>query len=63
MSLPLILLAFYFLLTHGRSWVFPGGGFVLPDSEIRPSGEENTAAALVYGEMLLQSWRAREAAA
>jgi hypothetical protein len=36
-----------------------GGGFVLPDSEIRPSGQENTAATVVYGEELLRAWRRR----
>lgn len=32
-----------------------GGGFILPDSEIRPTGEENLAATLVYSEMLLEA--------
>ena len=36
-----------------------GGGFVLPDSEIRPTGEENLAATLLYGESLLQAHIAR----
>jgi hypothetical protein len=33
-----------------------GGGFVLPDSDIRPTGEENLAATVVYGEMLLEAY-------
>eukprot|EP01052_Picozoa_sp_SAG31_P004915 SAG31_NODE_210_length_20286_cov_22.684748_8_plen_111_part_00 len=36
-----------------------GGGFVLPDSEIRPTGVENLAATIVYGEMLLQAHNGR----
>ena len=36
-----------------------GGGFILPDEEIRPTGEENLAATLTYGEMLLQAYASR----
>ena len=36
-----------------------GGGFILPDEEIRPTGEENLAATLTYGEMLLQGYAGR----
>lgn len=38
-----------------------GGGFILPDSEIQPTGEANLAATLSYGESLLQQHIARNA--
>ena len=36
-----------------------GGGFVLPDAEIRPSGAENVAGVVSFVEALLEQHRRR----
>ena len=36
-----------------------GGGFVLPDAEIRPSGAENVAGVVSFAEALLEQHRRR----
>ena len=36
-----------------------GGGFVLPDAEIRPSGVENVAGVVSFAEALLEQHRRR----
>ena len=37
-----------------------GGGFVLPDSEIKPTGEENFEGVVVFAERLLEARKEKD---
>ena len=46
----------YAFTFESRSATALGGGFVLPASQIRPTGIESTAAGIWFGERMLEAW-------